>query len=381
MENIDFASNGIVEVKNASGEVQELRFKVRFLSLLGEVIKNIFLFILIFIAFIFSLLTLYSVPFFLFIILLAVNKRTIIVTKNNFISKNSIPIFPSKKISILELERMAVKRIENKNPNRSSSSISITYELYAIFKNKPAKMIFRTMNPILAHQMDSKIEELLNIKDISNNGQFEKITKAEHQNNLEAEYSKTTHRKFSHEQNGLISPISSKNLNVDNPSKIFPFTISTNLINLKIVHFYNYSGNAGGISLLVGLVFTAVGILIPLFDSQANPLVAICAIIGFPIMIFGLSNIINKRFINVSKSKINYHTKPMSIRKEKEILKNQINNLQVCFSGQRINGVPSYNIVVETKDGKTHKLIKHVLNELALKDLANDINHHLTLNA
>ena len=32
MENIDFASNGIVEVKNASGEVQELRFKVRFIS-------------------------------------------------------------------------------------------------------------------------------------------------------------------------------------------------------------------------------------------------------------------------------------------------------------------------------------------------------------
>tara|TARA_B100001173_G_C15659907_1_gene408988 strand:- start:32 stop:430 length:399 start_codon:yes stop_codon:yes gene_type:complete len=132
---------------------------------------------------------------------------------------------------------------------------------------------------------------------------------------------------------------------------------------------------------LVGLVFTAVGILIPLFDSQANPLVAICAIIGLPIMIFGLSNIINKRFITVSKSKINYHTKPMSIRKEKEILKNQINNLQVCFSGQRINGVPSYNIVVETKDGKTHKLIKYVLNELALKDLANEINHHMTLKA
>ena len=44
MENIDFASNGIVEVKNASGEVQELRFKIRLLSLLGRVIKNIFFF-------------------------------------------------------------------------------------------------------------------------------------------------------------------------------------------------------------------------------------------------------------------------------------------------------------------------------------------------
>jgi hypothetical protein len=65
MENIDFASNGIIEVKSASGEVHELRFKVRLLSLLGKVIKNIFLFILIFIAFIFFLFTLYSVPFYL----------------------------------------------------------------------------------------------------------------------------------------------------------------------------------------------------------------------------------------------------------------------------------------------------------------------------
>ena len=30
MEEIDFASNGIVEVKNASGEVEELRFKLGF---------------------------------------------------------------------------------------------------------------------------------------------------------------------------------------------------------------------------------------------------------------------------------------------------------------------------------------------------------------
>ena len=64
MEEIDFASNGIVEVKNASGEVEELRFKIGLLSLLGSVIKNIFLFFLIFIAIIFSFFTLYSVPFF-----------------------------------------------------------------------------------------------------------------------------------------------------------------------------------------------------------------------------------------------------------------------------------------------------------------------------
>ena len=65
MENIDFASNGIVEVKNASGEVQELRFKTGLLSLVGKVIKSIFLFVLIFIAIIFSFFTLYSVPFYL----------------------------------------------------------------------------------------------------------------------------------------------------------------------------------------------------------------------------------------------------------------------------------------------------------------------------
>ena len=380
MENIDFASNGIVEVKNASGEIQELRFKIGFLSLVGKVIKNIFLFILIFIAIIFSLFSLYSVPFFLFIILLAVNKRTIVVTKDNFITKNSIRIFPAKKISILEIERLSVKRVENKYPNRSSS-MSVTYELHAIFKNKPAKMIFRTMIPTLADQMDRKIEELLNIKDISNNGQFEKITKTGYQNNLEAEYNKTILKKFSKESNFPNSQKASKNLNIDQPTTIFPFTVSTNLINLKIVHFYNYSGNTGGISLLVGLVFTAIGIFIPLLNSQANPLLVVCAIIGIPVLAFGFSNVFNKRFITVSKSKINYYTKPISTRKEKEILKSQITRLEVCFSGHRVNNVPSYNIVVETKDGQTHKLIKHVYNEMALKDLANEINHHMSLKA
>ena len=378
MENIDFASNGIVEVKNDAGEIQEIRFKIRFLSLLGKVVKNIFLSILIFIAIIFSLFTFYSIPFFLFIILLAVNKRTIVVNKENFITKNSIPIFPSKKISILELQRLEVKRVENKNPHRSSS-MSVTFELYAIFKNKPSKMIFRTMNPILADQMDRKIEKMLNIKDISNNDQFEKIIKTGDQNNLEAEYSKTTHQKFSQGSNPPNSQTSSKNLNIDQPSTTFPFTISTNLINLKIVHFYNYSTNTGGISLLVGLVFTAIGIFIPLFNSQANPLLIVCAIIGIPVLSFGISNVFNKRFITVSKSKINYYTKPISIRKEKEILKSQINSLEVRFSGHRVNNVPSYNIVIETKDGKTHKLIKHVYSEMALKDLANEINHHMSL--
>ena len=378
MENIDFASNGIVEVKNDAGEIQEIRFKIRFLSLLGKVVKNIFLSILIFIAIIFSLFTFYSIPFFLFIILLAVNKRTIVVTKENFITKNSIPIFPTKKISILELQRLEVKRVENKNPNRSSS-MSVTFELYAIFKNKPSKMIFRTMNPILADQMDRKIEKMLNIKDISNNDQFEKIIKTGDQNNLEAEYSKTTHQKFSQGSNPPNSQTPSKNLNIDQPSTTFPFTISTNLINLKIVHFYNYSTNTGGISLLVGLVFTAIGIFIPLFNSQANPLLIVCAIIGIPVLSFGISNVFNKRFITVSKSKINYYTKPISIRKEKEILKSQITRIEVRFSGHRVNNVPSYNIVIETKDGKTHKLIKHVYNEMALKDLANEINHHMSL--
>ena len=96
-------------------------------------------------------------------------------------------------------------------------------------------------------------------------------------------------------------------------------------------------------------------------------------------MILGLSKIFNKRYINASKSKINYYTNPISIIEEKEILKSQITNLEVLFSGQQTNGVPSYNIVVKTKDGKTHNLIKYVFNELALKDLVNEINHHMNL--
>ena len=129
------------------------------------------------------------------------------------------------------------------------------------------------------------------------------------------------------------------------------------------------------------MVFTAIGIFIPLFNSQASPLLIVCALIGIPVLSFGISNVFNKRFITVSKSKINYYTKPISIRKEKEILKSQINQLEVRFSGHIVNNVPSHNIVIETKDGKTHKLIKHVFNEMALKDLANEINHYMTLKA
>ena len=93
MENIDFASNGIEELKNVDGEIQELRFKIRFLSLFGSFIKNLFLFIVICVAIIFSLFTLYSVPFFLMIILLILNRQTVVVNKEAFFIKNSIPIF------------------------------------------------------------------------------------------------------------------------------------------------------------------------------------------------------------------------------------------------------------------------------------------------
>ena len=127
MENIDFASNGIEELKNADGEIQELRFKVRFLSLFGSFIKNLFLFIVICVAIIFSLFTLYSVPFFLMIILLILNKQTVVVNKEAFFIKNSIPIFPNKEISILELERLAVKRVETKIRNNLTSFIKRPY--------------------------------------------------------------------------------------------------------------------------------------------------------------------------------------------------------------------------------------------------------------
>lgn len=83
-------------------------------------------------------------------------------------------------------------------------------------------MIFRTLIPILADQMDRKIEKMLNIQDISNNGQFEKIIKTGDQNNLEAEYSKTTHQKFSQGSNPPNSQTPSKNLNIDQPSTTFP---------------------------------------------------------------------------------------------------------------------------------------------------------------
>ena len=126
------------------------------------------------------------------------------------------------------------------------------------------KLIFKTMIPILADQMDRKIEKLLNIKDISNSGQFEKISKTHYQNKLEAEYSQTIQKKK--QENSTRTEVS-ENLNIGKPSKSFPFTVSTKQINLKIVQYYNYSGKSGGIKILVGLVFTFVGIYLPLFEN------------------------------------------------------------------------------------------------------------------
>ena len=289
MENIDFASNGIEELKNVDGEIQELRFKIRFLSLFGSFIKNLFLFIVICVAIIFSLFTLYSVPFFLMIILLILNRQTVVVNKEAFFIKNSIPIFPNKEISILELERLAVKRVETKTPNRSSSSNAVNFQLYAIFKNKPAKKIFSTMNPILVDQMDSKIEKLLNIKDIANKGQLEKISKTHYQNKIESDYKQNI--LLEEKEKTLYENKSfKKNLQVEKPTRSFPFTVSSNL---KIIHFYRKSGDSIFITFIVGLVFTATGILIPLFDKPENIFTIICSIIGFPIMILGLSNIFN----------------------------------------------------------------------------------------
>ena len=53
----------------------------------------------------------------------------------------------------------------------------------------------------------------------------------------------------------------------------------------------------------------------------------------------------------------------------------------ILRTGQQTNEVPSYNIVIEKTDGKSDQLIKHVFNELALKDLANEIRIHMDLNA
>ena len=157
--------------------------------------------------------------------------------------------------------------------------------------------------------------------------------------------------------------------------------MSTKQINLKIVQYYNYSGKSGGIKMLVGLVFTFIGIYLPLYENQDNPFIIVCSIIGFPIFVSGISGIFNKRVIYVFKKKINYFTKPISLRKEKEILKSKIKNIEVCYSGQQTNGVSSYNIVIEKIDGKSDQLIKHVFNELALKDLANEIRTHMNLNS
>ena len=50
------------------------------------------------------------------------------------------------------------------------------------------------------------------------------------------------------------------------------------------------------------MVFTFIGIYLPLYENQENPFIIVCSIIGFPIFVSGVSGIFNKRFINVSKN-------------------------------------------------------------------------------
>ena len=375
---MDFSTYGVEEIKNTSGDTEELRFKIEGIMGIGKKGKTIIVIFISIIALVFSCFIIYLLPVFLFLILIIINNKTIFVTKESFLVKNSIPIFPKQEISILNLERMEVKRIESHKTNKNETTISANFELYAIFKNKPAKKIFSSMNFALVDQLDKKIENFLNIKDTSNKDQLDRIKKTNYQNKLESEYKKNIQLK----QDGGSAQetiTNKKNLKVDKPSRSFPFTVSSNLVNLKITHFYSKSGGSGFIMLLAGSVFTAIGTYIPFSERDEPPFAIIFALIGFPILISGLSNLFNKRYINVSQSKISYHTKPISVSKEKEILKSHIKNIEVDYSGQRNNGIRSYNVFVITKDGKKHKLIKNVFNELGLKDLANEITHHMSL--
>ena len=101
--------------------------------------------------------------------------------------------------------------------------------------------------------------------------------------------------------------------------------------------------------------------------------------IGIPIFIWGLKKTLNKQYVLAYSNKLTYVTKPISLKKEKELFKSQIKSIEVIPSNLRINGVMSFHLLANTNEGKKIKLISHVFNVIALRDIANKINIRLGL--
>lgn len=267
-------------------------------------------------------------------------------------------ILSKKEINCNELDRFEVVR----NEYRTKEGTKVNYELTAIFKNENKLVIYTGFDPELLNALDNVIEKFLGIEDETNEGQLLELKKSRVQVAFEKEIQET-------------------NLDMGKPSKSFPFKVNSNLIKDEIIYFSNFNHKSFGIFLLFfGFCVSSFGILF-LIAAEGFPLWSafIFSPIGIPFFLWGLRKLVNKQYVNVTQQKLIYFTKPISIKKQKELLKRRIAKVEVVDSGMTTNGVMSYHLVIITKDKSKHKLIRDSFNAPAMEEIGEIINKRLGL--
>lgn len=287
---------------------------------------------------------------------------TVIEINKDLIAKKALlfnKFFLSKKeINCNELDRFEVVR----NEYRTKEGTKVNYKLTAIFKNEKRLVIYTGFDPALLNALDNLIEKFLGIEDETNEGQLIELKKSRLEVAFEKKLEDTNH-------------------DISKPSKSFPFKVNSNLIKDEIIYFSNFNHKSFGVFLLFfGVFASSFGILF-LIVAEGFPfwIAFIFSPIGIPFFLWGLRKLFNKQYVNVTQQKLTYFTKPISIKKQKELLKRRIAKVEVIDSGMTTNGVMSYHLVAISKDKSKHKLIRHSFNAPAMKEIGEIINKRLGL--
>ena len=337
----------LAEKKSLSGDIEELQFKIHSVIGVNKNTKKKILGLIAFFGIIFCLFKLFFLPFFVIVFVLVLNEQTITVNKKSLEIKNSIPVFPKTKMNIENIDHFEVKRIETRNKDGKTM---VTFQLVAFFKDNTNKKIYYNSNMALVDKMDKTIEDFLNITDETNDKQLDQLSTSNLERDLKDEH---------------IVEETLGNIDTSVPSKDYPFSLKSDLISVKVTYFSRFNQKSIGLFLIIfGLVFSigSFGLFSP---------------IGIPLFIWGLKKTLNKQYVLAYSNKLTYVTKPISLKKEKELLKSEIKSIEVIPSNVRTNGVMSFHLVANTNESKKIKLMTHVFNVIALRDIANKINNRL----
>jgi len=301
------------------------------------------------------MLLFYAVAFYLLFV------DTFFEINKEIIAKKSVVfgryIISKKEINCNELDRFEVVRQEY----RTKKGTKVNFELIASFKNENKLEIYGSHNPALVNALDDVIEKFIGIQDKSNKGQLSSLKKTKSQVAFEKKLKEPN--------------FTSK------PSKSYPFKVKSNLIQDEIIYLSKYNHQSFGVFLVFfGFFWCSFGILF-LIGAEGFPMWSafIFSPIGVPFFLWGLSKLLNKQHVNVTQQKIVYFTKPISLKKQKELLKSRVAKVEVVRSGMTTNGVMSYHLIAVSKDNSKHKLIRHAFNRPALEHICQKINERLGL--